>query len=137
MINAISIALSGLQAATKRLGASASNIANMVTSGSLEEGGQEPYRAVTTTQRAQTVGNGQGAGVIANVVEKNVPFVPVYDPSSSFANSDGLVGMPNVDLAEEAVNMMLAETAYKASLKTIDAQSELDEELLNILDERA
>jgi flagellar basal-body rod protein FlgC len=136
MINAISIALSGLQAATKRLGASASNIANMTTAGSLEEGGKAPYRAVTTTQRAQTIGNGQGSGVIADVVEKKTPFVPVYDPSSVFANSEGLVGMPNVDLAEEAVNMMLAETAYKASLKTIDAQSELDEELLNILDER-
>lgn len=136
MINAISIALSGLQAAAKRIGASASNIANITTSGSLEDGGKAPYHALTTTQRSQAVGS-EGAGVIAEITPKNVDHVPVYDPSSVYANEQGLVGMPNVDLAEEAVNIMMAETAYKASLKTIDAQSRLDKELLNILDERA
>lgn len=136
MMNAISIALSGLQAATKRLSASASNIANLQTVGSLEEGGQKPYSSLTTTQSAQNV-NGQGSGVTANIAPKNTPFVPAYSPDSPFANEDGLIGVPNTDLAEEAVYLNLAETTYKAGLKTIETQKELDEELLSILDEKA
>ncbi|MCC7305783.1 MAG: flagellar biosynthesis protein FlgC, partial [Alphaproteobacteria bacterium] len=40
MINAIATALSGLTAATKKVAATASNIANLQTVGSLEPGGR-------------------------------------------------------------------------------------------------
>ncbi len=131
MINAIQTALSGLMASSKRIEASASNIANLQTTGSLEEGGKAPYSAVTTTQTAQESG-----GVKAETVEKDPGFVPAYEPGSPFANEEGLVGAPNVNLAEEAVNIKLAEIAYKANLKTIETVAELEEELLNTFDKK-
>jgi len=134
MINAIQIALSGLQAAGKRAEASASNIANMTTSGSLEPGGPAPYSALTTTQTAVTDKNGNSLGVRAENAPSNRPFVPAYSPDSPFANSEGMIGVPNVDLAEEIVNLKLAETAYKASAKTITASSDMQDELLRVLD---
>jgi len=137
MIGAISIALSGLQSSLQRLGASASNIANLQTKGSVEEGGQAPYSALTTTSQGQTVGDGEGAGVLTKVVPKNTPFVPAFDPGSPFADENGVVGVPNVNLAEEAVNLNLAEITFKANLKTIETASELDKELFRILDEKA
>lgn len=132
MMNAISIALSGLNASVKRIGAAASNIANMGSSGSLEPGGKAPYEAQTTVQSS----DGQG-GVQAEVVTKKEPFVPAYDPGSPYANDQGLVAAPNVDLAEEAVQMKLAEITYKANIKTLQAASRMAEEAGRILDEKA
>ncbi|GJL86190.1 MAG: hypothetical protein DHS20C02_19650 [Micavibrio sp.] len=137
MTSAISIALSGLTSSTQRLNASAANIANLQTIGSLEEGGQAPYSAVTTTSSAQTVGNGEGAGVVTQIIPKDTPFVPVFSPDSPFADENGVVGVPNVNLAEEIVNINLAEITYKANLKTIQAASDLDKELFRILDQKA
>lgn len=41
-----------------------------------------------------------------------------------------------VDLSEEAVNMKLAEVAYKANLKTIQVAEDMTKELLSTFDER-
>lgn len=137
MISAINIALSGLESATQRLSASAANIANLQTAGSLESGGQtllntSPYTPVTMVQ--QTTENG---GVATYVVPKNDPYVPTYSPDSPFANSEGIIGVPNVDLAEEAVNMMIAKTTYKANIASIKTANDMSNELFRILDEKA
>lgn len=137
MISAISIALSGLTSSTQKLNASAANIANMQTVGSLEQGGKAPYSALTTSSSTQTTGNGEGSGVRTQIIPKNTPFVPAFSPGSPFADENGVIGVPNVDLAEEAVNLNLAEIQFKANLKTIQTAQDLDKELLRILDEKA
>ena len=131
MIGAISTALSGLFAASKRVEASASNIANVSSAGALDEkDGRAPYSALTTVQKAS-----EGGGVQAENIPKDPGFVPAYAPDSPFANEDGLIGVPNTDLAEDAVNLKLAETAYKANLATIKTAGEMNDELLRILDD--
>lgn len=133
MIGAISNALSGLMAASKRAEASAGNIANLSTTGSVDSSSAtQPYAAVTTTQTAQ-----EGGGVSAAIVPKSVPIVNVYAPDSPFANKDGVVGAPNVDLAEEAVNLKLAEIAYKANVSTLNAAQEMTDALLSTFDKKA
>ncbi len=131
MINTISIALSGLNAATTQLNASASNIANLQTVGSLN-GNPSPYTPLETQQTAQGAG-----GVAAENAPRNQPFVPAFDPNSPFADENGVIGVPNVNLAEEAVNINLAEIAYKANIKVLETVSELSDELLNIFDKDA
>jgi len=42
--------------------------------------------------------------------------------------------LPDIDLATEAVNLNLAEIAYKANLLTLDAAGEQADALLDILD---
>ena len=44
---------------------------------------------------------------------------------------DGVI----VDLSEEAVNLILAETEYKANLATIKTADEMSDELLDIFDD--
>tara|TARA_B100000242_G_scaffold291945_2_gene266290 strand:- start:1200 stop:1598 length:399 start_codon:yes stop_codon:yes gene_type:complete len=132
MINTMGIALSGMNAATQRLNASASNVANITTAGSLEEGGKPPYDALTTRQSADSAG-----GVRSEVVSAGRPFVPSYAPDSPFANADGLIGGPNVDLAEEAVNLSLAELSYKANVGVLKTADDMSDELLSIFDDEA
>ncbi len=136
MINAIQTALSGLNAASKKIEAGASNIANLTTAGSLDDPDNAPYSAVTTIQENVTDSEGNGIGVKSGIIPKDTPFVPAYSPDSPFANADGLVGVPNVNLAEEAVNISIAEATYKANLKVIETASELSDELLGIFDDR-
>ncbi len=132
MINAIQTALSGLTAASKQANASASNIANQQTAGSLEEGGQAPYTPRDVARTADANG-----GAAATTVSRNPPFVPAYDADSPFADENGIIGLPNVDLATEIVNLNLSEIAYKANLKALQAASDLSNELFRIIDKDA
>lgn len=132
MIGAISTALSGLMAASKKVETSAENIANLNTSGALDaNSGPAPYQTQITTQTSNP-----GGGVSAQSVPKDPGFVTAYDPNSPFANADGLIGVPNTDLAEEAVNLKTAEIAYKANLKTLETADELNKELLSMFDKK-
>lgn len=134
MIGTINIALSGLEAASKKVNATASNIANLQTVGSIEDGGQVPYTPLTTKQTAQGI-DGSGVGVRSEIISAGRPFVPSYDPDSPFANSEGIIGVPNINLAEQAVNLITAEISYKANLATLETASELSDELLDIFDD--
>ena len=126
MINAIGIALTGLNSASLRLNASASNIANLSTVGSLTDPDSAPYTPVTT----QSTALGEIGGVKTQIVPKDPAFVPAFDPDSPFADENGVIGVPNISLEEEIVNLKLAEITYKANLKTIDAAGNLLDELL-------
>lgn len=134
MIKAIGIALNGLNAATQRAAASASNIANINTVGSLEESGQAPYSALTTVSK--TLGPETG-GLRTDVVQKDPPFVPAFDPNSPFANEEGVVGAPNVSLEEEIVQLKIAELSYKANIATIKTAEDMSRELLSLFDDEA
>lgn len=132
MIGAISTALTGLFASSKRVEASASNIANMSSVGSLDPSSpNQPYEALTTIQTANETG-----GVTATNIPKQPGFVTAFAPDSPFANAEGMVGVPNSDLTEDVMNLKLAEIAYKASLATIKTASEMSDELLNTFDKR-
>ena len=124
MINAIGIALSGMNAASRKVEASASNIANLQTA---------DYTPVTAQQTALA----EGQGVRSDFVPKTQPFTPSYDPDSPFANGEGYVNTPNVDLAEEAVNLTIAKTAYKANVAVIETVQDMTKELLESFDKEA
>lgn len=132
MVGTIQIGLSGLQSSIQKLNVTASNIANVTTAGSLEDGQQPPYSALTTT--SESLRNG---GVRTDIVPRNPGFVPAFSPDSPFANEDGIIGVPNVNLAEEAVNLLLAETTYKANIATIKTAEDMSDELLSIFDDDA
>lgn len=137
MIKAIQIALTGLTGASKQAQASASNIANLTTTGTLDPAdGPAPYTPVTVTQTAITDTAGNGQGVISDIVPSNRPPVPVYAPDSGAANADGLIGAPDIDLAGEIVNLQIANTTYKANAKTIQIASEMQDALLNMFDRK-
>jgi flagellar basal-body rod protein FlgC len=131
MINAIGIALTGLNSASQRLNASASNIANAGTTGSLTDTNNAPY----TPKNAQSKALGNG-GVQTQISDRSPAFIPAYDADSPFADENGLIGVPNVDYASEIVDMKLAEISYKTNLKTIAVSKDMFEELLSTFDKK-
>lgn len=143
-----SIATSGLSAASLRVNVAASNIANVSTTGPLPASGgsgtsasaassgtSSTYPAAYVPLRVDQVDQSSGStpsGTIATVSTVSPSYTEQSDPSAPFANQDGLVAAPNVDLAGDFVQPASAKYSYIANAKVIQAYSETTDALLDI-----
>ncbi len=133
MINPLNIALSGLIASSKKLDVAANNIANADTKGAIDPAdGPAAFVPNDTIDQAAP-----GGGVFSQVQPRINPFVPSFDPDSPFANTQGLVNAPNVNLAEELITSKQAEQAYKANATVMMITKRMQDELNRVFDERA
>lgn len=110
------VSASALEAQRQRMNVIASNMAN-VHSTRTEEGG--PYRRKDVVFSALTVASNPGMleGVkVADITIDVSPLKAVYDPGHPDADKEGNVSMPNINIIEEMVNMMMAYRAYEASV---------------------
>lgn len=133
MTDALSIALSGLRAQTTRLAATASNIANASTAGSVPSA--DPSAPASTVYTPVTVdfSSQAGGGVSAQVRPDPNAYSVIYDPSSVHANAEGLVAVPDVDLAEQLVNLIETKALFKANVSVIKTQDEMLGDLLDTI----
>ena len=58
--------------------------------------------------------------------------VKTWDPAASYANAQGMVAAPNVDLANEAVQQMMAGLTYAANAGVVRADNTMTSALLNV-----
>ena len=122
MIQGVQSALAGLRAAAQRVGIAAENISNARSSGALQ-----PYDGYVPQQAAQST-NATGTPVVTSR-PLSPAHVAAYEPDNPDADANGLVGQPNVDLAQHFVELMLAEHAYKANAVTLRTIDELSKAL--------
>jgi flagellar basal-body rod protein FlgC len=73
-----------------------------------------------------------GGGVQTSVSKVTPSTTAVYDPQASFANADGLVAAPNVDLAQEFVGQLLASCSFAANAAVLKADDRNNKALLDI-----
>ncbi|MGB8275111.1 MAG: flagellar basal body protein, partial [Alphaproteobacteria bacterium] len=126
MISALETAVSGLNAASKRVEAVASNLANIESTRT-----ERPVEAAAPVNPVQGVGaeSYQGyrpvsveqkslanGGTEAVVRQVDPPSVPVFDPGNPDANPDGVVQLPNVQPEVQLTELMRAQHAYEAGL---------------------
>jgi flagellar basal-body rod protein FlgC len=138
MVGAISTALSGMDAAAKRVEASASNLANSRNTIRTEDartdsGGARPERRDLPVYEPVRVdqSSDHGGGTRAEFVSVEPPHVKSYDLGNRLADDDGMVARPNVDYVREVVNLTQAEHAYTANLKVIATENAMIGALLN------
>lgn len=60
------------------------------------------------------------------------PLKIVHDPSHPDADKDGNVAMPNINVIEEMVNMMMASRAYEASITTFNTANSMVQKTLEL-----
>ena len=117
-------AASALAVERTRIEAAVSNLANAESTRSADG---KPYRRRDVVLRAEPVESFQAAlgrstatGVkVAAVVEDQSEYRRRYEPSHPDADKDGFVSLPNVDAANEMVDMVGAARAYQANLAAI------------------
>ena len=128
------IALSGMNAASRRLEVSASNVANVTSTGALPDAdGTVPAgapRAYTPLELVQTA-NADG-GTETTVTTVTPSTTAVSDPQAPFANQNGLVAAPNVDLAQEMINQLMASYSFAANATVMKADDRMTGALLDI-----
>lgn len=71
------------------------------------------------TEAGNRYGKTSGGVRVAEVVESQRDFVPVYDPTHPQADENGYVLYPNVDTTEEMLDLMAASNAYDANLTAL------------------
>lgn len=137
-LSTLDIAASGLTAQRERMDIAAQNMANIDTT---RTANGEPYRRrlVVFEEREMNFrtalereafklsgglarNNSQvGGGVrVQEIIEDPSDFIPVYNPSHPDADEDGYVMMPNVDRAEEMVDLMAASRSYDSNITVVN-----------------
>lgn len=134
-MQAQSIARSGMDAATLRLEAAASNLANAQSDGALppsdgaalDPNAQPVYEPRRVDQISLSASASKIAGVSAEI-RAEPDFFASYRPDASFANEQGMVASPNVDPVNEIVQMITAEQSFLSNMsvyKTADAMTKM------------
>jgi flagellar basal-body rod protein FlgC len=135
MFGSLDISTSALVAQRVRLDTIAGNIANAQAT-RRADGLPGPFRRRVA---AFATGNGQGGpGVhVQDIREDDSPGRMVYEPAHpdaiAFGPMKGYVEYPNVDLATEMVDAMLASRAYEANIAAIDVTKNMMSATLRLL----
>ena len=125
---------SGALAAQKtRLDVVAQNIANAQTTRTPEGGA---YRRQIVSFENELVRQAGGASLhtvhVGSVTADRTPGQMVYNPQHPDAGADGMVRMPNVNLAYEMVDLITASRAYEANLSVAKSARQMALKTLEI-----
>ncbi|NLJ77380.1 MAG: flagellar basal body rod protein FlgC [Peptococcaceae bacterium] len=142
LFSSFGISASGLTAEKLRLDLIANNIANMNTTGRLNDPAHPPYRRKIPVfeqmlERAHAGGapptSYKGVGVrVAQILED--PRLPrlAYEPSDPMADEQGYVAYPNINIVNEMVNMISATRSYEANVTALNAAKDIALKALEI-----
>jgi flagellar basal-body rod protein FlgC len=134
MSSILTIAVSGITAASERLQDSASNVANAESDGPSPEASAQAQAnfppAYTPKQVHQIpLANGGTEALTSNVQPATVL---AYDPTAPYADSNGEVAKPNVDLAGEAYQQLTARYDFVMNAYVMRIYSRMQKALVDI-----
>jgi flagellar basal-body rod protein FlgC len=99
-----------------------------VTDGTVPSGAQQAYAPLQVVQTANGDGDTQ-----TTVTTVNPSYVATSDPQAPFANQDGLVAAPNVDISREMVDQMIASYTFAANARVLKADDRMTKTLIDTL----
>jgi flagellar basal-body rod protein FlgC len=138
LISGVDVTASALNAQKLRLDIVAQNIANAETTRTPEGGPYQRQVVSFETELVKQQGNGDDGGrpletvKVAGISADPTPGQRVYNPQHPDAGSDGMVTMPNVNLAFEMVDLITASRAYEANLSVVKNGKQMAEKALEI-----
>ena len=139
------ICASGMTAQRIRMDVIANNIANantmVTTEGSpfrrreviFEAPGRTFSESLSTARRRlnRTIGSGVKVQRILEDRTNNA-FTKIYDPGHPFADADGIVLRPNINVTTEMVNIIDASRAYEANVTALNSFKQMEQRALQI-----
>lgn len=132
MFGALDISTSGLVAQRVQIDTIAGNIANAQTTRRLD-GGPGPFLRRVALLAAGDGSGGAGVRVRGVVEDTRSPVRKVKDPGHPDADGEGIVQYPNVDMATEMINAMIAVRAYEANVTAMEATKSILASSLRLL----
>lgn len=136
MYGSLDISTSGMIAQRTRLEAIAANIANRDTI--LDASGRNnPFQRRVVNFSAgdpsARTPSGKALGVHVSSIEGEAGFEPRYEPSNPYADADGIVKYPNVNVVFEQLNAYEAQRAYEANVVVAEASKTMLAQALRLL----
>ncbi len=141
MLGIFDISASGLSAQRLRMDIISDNIANAST---VRPADQVPFQrrypifaekqdnSFASALKRSTAQMGQGVRVVAIAEDDVTPGELVYQPEHPYADAQGYVHMPNVNIMREMVNMISASRAYEANVTALNATKSMIAKALEI-----
>ena len=129
------ISASALRAERARMNVHANNLANINTLYD-KDGNYAPYRRQRPLfkEGAPEITGSERWGVSVDVeTDYETDFDLRYEPGHPDANEEGYVAYPNVQVAAEMVNMMMAQRAYEANLTAVETAKQMHRGALQII----
>lgn len=130
LLDALQTSSSGLSAQRIRMNLISSNLANVSTTRTAEGG---PYKrkepVFESVQKemdfydhlSQKLNNAVTEVKVVDVIEDMRAPLTKFEPQHPDADEKGYVSMPNINVMEEMVNMMMASRSYEANIAAINA----------------
>ncbi|GMU94453.1 MAG: hypothetical protein AMXMBFR4_35110 [Candidatus Hydrogenedentota bacterium] len=133
-ISARDIAVSGLRAQRTRMNIIANNIANAMSPTTGKGGAFRRQMAILAGESIRAGIAPDKLGVrVDKVVADHSPLRRVFEPGSPFADADGYVKYPNVDLSVEMVDLVSAQRAYEANVAVVLSGKRMTQKALEII----
>jgi flagellar basal-body rod protein FlgC len=122
---------SGLTVFRTWMDAVSDNLANVNTVNTVRPTSEEAFRQRFIV--AQAVDYGKGGGVqVAGVEFGDAEGRLVYDPGNPLADEQGLVRAPDVDMAGQMTQLIMAQRGYQANLAVVERAKAAYEQALGI-----
>lgn len=133
LIPGIDVTSGALAAQKMRLDIVAQNIANAQTTRTADGGAYKRQIVSFETELVKRTGGASLTTVrVGGIQNDKTPGQQVYNPQHPDAGEDGLVTMPNVNLAYEMVDLITASRAYEANLSVVKNSRNLAMKTLEI-----
>ena len=131
MFGSFDISTSALTAQRVRLDTISSNIAHFGAAAPAP-GKSEPYRRLFPVFESKDDGS---AGVqVASIQEDQAPLVKKFEGKGHpYADKDGYVSYPNVDLSTEMINAIEATRAYEANVTAVETTKSMISATMRVL----
>jgi len=143
LFSATGISSSGLSAERMRMEVAANNIANAHSTRSSDGGTFRRQQVVFSTAMEQLASGASAGNVhrspvlggvnVVGVVPDDSPLPKILNPGHPDADADGYVEMPNVSLPTEMIDLMTANRAYEANLKSLQVFRQMAEQSLGLM----
>jgi flagellar basal-body rod protein FlgC len=137
LISGIDVTAGALNAQKVRLDIVAQNIANAETTRTPEGGPYQRQVVSFETELVKQLPGESGSQAlqtvkVGGISSDTTPGQQVYNPQHPDAGPDGMVTMPNVNLAFEMVDLITASRAYEANLSVVKNARMMAEKALEI-----
>ncbi len=128
------VSASALEAHRIRMNTIASNMANAQSTKSIDGG---PYVKKNVLFEVMPIKSGNGSkgleGVrVSEIVQDSKPPLQIFDPGHPDADEKGYIRMPDINVIEEMVNMMMALRAYESNVKAFNISKSMYRQSLAI-----
>jgi len=113
---AIGIAGTGMTVYRKWMDAVSDNLANMDNATSTSEAAYQTKYVIASAVPDQDGGGVQVAGIALGSAEGRL----VHEPTNPLADEDGYVRYPDVDMASQMTQLIMAQRGYQANAAVVD-----------------